>query len=186
MTVLHLEKVNALPGTPAASTMYLVKSADAGLIELAVSSQDGSEIRHILNKTEINTMIGNAISGFNNIQLVADITARDAYTSSNNSLVLVANATGDPTVGVGGALYFYKSSDSSFTKVSEMESLDVVLQWGNIVGIPTSSVANIDDAVSKRHTHTNSSQLAKIGEDGNGVLTYNGSIVEASLVSSQW
>lgn len=51
--------------------------------------------------------------------------------------------------------------------------LDLQLTWNNITGRPSSSPADIDDAVAKRHTHSNLTQLNKISEDANGFLTYN-------------
>jgi hypothetical protein len=39
----------------------------------------------------------------------------------------------------------------------------------------TSSLTNIDNAVSLRHTHTNKTQIDKIGQDGDGNPTWNGS-----------
>lgn len=39
---------------------------------------------------------------------------------------------------------------------------NVNLQWTNVVGKPASTVANIDDAVSKRHAHANQTVLDKI------------------------
>jgi hypothetical protein len=51
--------------------------------------------------------------------------------------------------------------------------MDVVINWANIQNKPTSSVVDIDDAVTKKHTHTNKTELDKVGEDGNGYFTYN-------------
>jgi hypothetical protein len=51
----------------------------------------------------------------------------------------------------------------------------VQLQWSDILGKPTSSVADIDDAVTKRHTHSNKTQLDLISENGtSGNLEYDG------------
>jgi hypothetical protein len=63
--------------------------------------------------------------------------------------------------------------------------MDVTLQWSNIVGRPTSAVADIDDAVTKRHTHANKVQLDKIGEDVNGDLTYDGNSI-AVFNTNNW
>ena len=52
-------------------------------------------------------------------------------------------------------LFVAQVTEGGWTKVAESESLDVVVNWANIVGKPESSVALIDDAVSKRHTHNN-------------------------------
>lgn len=49
------------------------------------------------------------------------------------------------------------------------------ISWAKISGAPTSTVAEIDDAVAKRHAHANATQLGKIAEeDGTGRLLYTG------------
>ena len=53
-------------------------------------------------------------------------------------------------------------SDSTGTKIAEYESMDVVLQWNDIQGKPTSAVADIDDAVANRHSHANKALLDPI------------------------
>ena len=58
----------------------------------------------------------------------ANIVARDALTLTKSSFVFVADATGDATVAVGSALYFYNLEAETFTKVAEYESMDVVIQ----------------------------------------------------------
>ena len=45
--------------------------------------------------------------------------------------------------------------------------------WAVITGKPNSAVADIDDAVAKRHAHANAAQLDKIGEV-DGVMAYDG------------
>ena len=45
---------------------------------------------------------------------------------------------------------------------SELNSVSVDLEWENIQGKPTSSVVNIDDAVTKRHEHNNLTLLQTI------------------------
>jgi hypothetical protein len=57
----------------------------------------------------------------------ADITARDALTMTKNGFVLVADATGDATVTAGAAMYFYDAAGEAFIKVTEYESMDLVI-----------------------------------------------------------
>ena len=106
-------------------------------------------------------------------KVVADIDARDAIAEKYESLfVFVIDATDDPTVNDGGALYVYDGT--AWVKVSETESMDLTFEWDAIENKPTSAVADIDDAVAKRHEHANKTQLNKIAEDGEGDMTYNG------------
>ena len=64
--------------------------------------------------------------------------------------------------------------------------MDINFSWANLSGKPTSSVADIDDAVSKRHAHANKTQLDKIDQDASGNLTYNGNLPATGWASSNW
>ncbi len=183
---MRIERVTALPGTLTASTMYIVKSAEAGFAEVYFSNNDGSEARHIINKSEINNMVTDAVTAFSNMEVVADITARDAISLTRNALVLVLDASGDVSVAAGAATYVYDLANTAWVKISEFESLDVTLQWTNIQGRPTSSSAAIDDAVAKAHVHANKAQIDLIGEDVTGKLTYNGANIEANVAVAAW
>lgn len=87
------------------------------------------------------TALGN-LDLTNNAHLVANIDARDALQPSltKSGFVLVVDATDDPTVDVGAALYFYDKVGDAFTKVSEYESLDlpnmdIVAKLSDIEGV---------------------------------------------------
>lgn len=183
---MRIERVNALPATLSGSTMYVVKSSEAGLADVYFTNNDGTEARHVIKKSEITDMINTSIGNFTNIQLAADITARDALSLTRNALVLVLDATDDATVSNGAALYLYDVATTAWHKVSEFESMDVTLTWDAIQGRPTSTVAEIDDAVAKAHVHANKAQLDKIGEDADGVLQYNGAYIEAQIAVNEW
>ena len=183
---MRIERVNALPATLSGSTMYVVKSSEAGLADVYFTNNAGTEARHVIKKSEITDMINTSIGNFTNIQLAADITARDALSLNRNALVLVLDATGDATVSIGAALYLYDVATTVWHKVSEFESMDVTLTWDAIQGRPTSTVAEIDDAVAKAHVHANKAQLDKIGEDADGVLQYNGAYIEAQIAVNEW
>lgn len=184
---LRIERVTALPDPLTASTMYIVKSATAGLAEVFVTGTDVAEVRHIVNKNDIQAMINTSVADFNNIQVVADNAARDALVDgTRNFLVLSLDATADATVNAGAALYVFDKATMNFTKVSEFESMDITLTWDAIQGKPTSTVADIDDAVTKRHTHANKVELDKIGQDANGNLTYDGAYPKAALATAGW
>ncbi len=183
---MRIERVNALPATLSGSTMYVVKSSEAGLADVYFTNNDGTEARHVIKKSEITDMINTSIGNFTNIQLAADITARDALSLARNALVLVLDATDDATVSNGAALYLYDVATTAWHKVSEFESMDVTLTWDAIQGRPTSTVAEIDNAVAKAHVHANKAQLDKIGEDADGVLQYNGAYIEAQIAVNEW
>lgn len=190
MSFLSIQRVSVLPATPAPSTMYIVRSAHTGLVELYFTSSDGNDVRHILNKDEVQTMINqyvvNATSALTEINIVSNIAARNALSLTANGLCLVLDATADSSVSGGAALYIYAASNQTWTKVAEYESMDVQLLWSSIQGRPSSSVAAIDDAVAKVHVHANKVQLDKIGQDAGGNLLYNGSPPQTPLETVEW
>jgi hypothetical protein len=173
--LIKFHKVTSLPVTLAPDSVYFV--ANGTYAETYVTDNAGVA-KSVGNSAMINQLIAAQLASYNTIDIVPNIAARNALnTRDYNFIVLVVDATGDSTVTTGAALYAFQNSDNTFIKLSEYESLDVTLQWSNIVGRPTSSVADIDDAVTKRHTHANKIQLDKIGEDVNGDMTYNGNSI---------
>lgn len=91
------------------------------------------------------------------IKVVADITERDALSTYSGLRTHVIDATADPTVDAGWAEYLHDGT--SWSKTAENESIDIVQSWENLINKPTSSVANIDDAVTKRHTQNTDTAL---------------------------
>ena len=186
MAILKIEKVNTLPGVYTASTLYMVKNAtNVNLFDLYLSTSDGSSVRHIISEGDIDSKINNALAAMNTALVVADITERDALTLNTVTTVLVLNATGDPTVEVGGATYIYNPATTTFYKIAEHQTIDAVINWTDIVGRPTSSPAAIDSAVTNSHTHTNKSLLDGLSEVGNH-LYLNGAPVRAYLEVESW
>lgn len=171
---LKLHKVVSLPGTLEANAIYLRKGGGDTYADLIITDTAGNGVESV-SDARINALINAA----NNpeIQLVADITARNALSLTTNSLVLVTDASADTTVTSGAAMYFWDNTGASYVKVTEFESLDVVQDWNQLINKPTSTVAQIDQAVTDSHTHANKTQLDLIGQDGNGCFTYNGSTV---------
>jgi hypothetical protein len=168
---LSFHKVVTLPGTLVANAFYFVEN---GSYSESYLTDDTAVAKSIGNSAMINSLadarIVTALADFNLVEIVADIAARNALPTAKNQMALVLNATGDATVASGSALYAYRESNSTWYKLSEYESMDVALTWANISGKPASSPATIDDAVSKRHTHTNQATLS----EASGSLRYNG------------
>ncbi len=186
MAIFKIFRETALPGTLQPYSIYIVApAAKPNYVEIYVSNSDGSAARRMLREEDIQTLINNSVSAANNIQIVADIAARNALTPTTSTYVYVRNATADATVAAGGATYLYDTTNTSWVKISEAESLDISLSWAALTGKPSSSAANIDDAVTKRHTHANMTELNKIGESG-GQLTYDGQAVTTQWASTGW
>lgn len=187
MATYQVFKETTLPGTLQANSIYLVApAAKPDYVEMYVTGSSASTVKRIINDVDVQDMIDTSVASLSQLEVVADITARNALTPTRNMTVLVLNATGDATVASGAATYVYRLSTTSWTKISEAESMDLSITWASITGKPTSAVVDIDDAVTKRHTHANLTQLNKIGEDGNGDLTYNSALPKTAWQSTNW
>lgn len=107
MTALAIKRVLAVPSLPAdPSTLYFVKSGEAGLLEVYVSSNDGSELRHVLNKAEVAAMVGAANSATatklataRNIDLTGDASGSTSFDGSANVEIAVVLADTGVTAG---------------------------------------------------------------------------------------
>ena len=174
MAQMKFHRVNALPGTPEADAFYMVLNGNYA--ETYVTSSTGVA-KMIGNTDMIQAIVNSTIAGTNVFEIVADIAARDALVLDQNTLVLVTDASADPTVDSGAALYAWNNTAQTYTKVAEYESLDLVLSWANITGKPTATPAAIDQAVIDSHTHSNKTQLDKISEDVDQNLMYNSQYV---------
>lgn len=188
MPAYKIFKETALPGTLQAHAIYLIApAARPDYVEVYVTGASASTVKRVISQADVQAMIDASLSGLaTGGQIVNDIAARDALVKTNGMQVLVINATGDATVASGAATYVYRSSTTSWIKISEAESLDVAVSWAALTGKPTSVVADIDNAVSLRHSHTNKTQLDKVGEDGSGLLTYNGALPKTGWDSVSW
>lgn len=177
-------KVKALPTKVIPSAIYLVHKPK-GLMELHVSSVDGKSTNHILLESEINAMIQTALmeSDLGNILVSQTIAERDKLKTKlkKNTLVLVIDATTDPTVNKGAALYVYAIDTKTFTKVAEFESMDLVFDWTNLKDKPSSPVKDIDDAVAKKHSHGNSNTLDELGVKDHKLTFNNKPVCETNI-----
>lgn len=186
MSILRFTKASALPETLDTSVMYMIPDADSDFVQFYVSNAAGTAVRRIPTKADITAMVSSAIDTVSNSIVVADITARDALSPTVVTIALVLDAEDDSTVTTGAATYVFDPSDSSWTKISEFESLDVVLDWANIQNKPSSSVAAIDQAVTDSHTHANKVLLDDLSEDLDNNLMYGGEYINPVLLSSDW
>ena len=177
---LQIYKVTTLPATGTAHAIYMTPGPGGNEAEIFVTDASGN-YRNLGNEAFVNDRVQNAITSAlaaqETMQVYADIAARDADQANldRNVMVVVKDASADPDVGSGAAIYVYEDGPDTFTRLAEVESMDVVLAWANITGKPTSSSAQIDDAVAKRHAHTNKSALDRLELDGDGSLTVDGS-----------
>lgn len=187
MAVYRIFKETVLPGSLQAHSIYLVAPmAHPGFLEIYVTDAAGTAQRRTHRVEDIQEMIDNSLSSLGGTTIVDTIADLNALTPENGATVLVIDASADATVTSGAATYIYRTATTSWIKISEAESLDVALNWSAIVGRPTSVVADIDDAVTNRHTHANKTQLDNIDQDAEGELTYNGNNIRARLETNGW
>lgn len=188
MAQVRFFKVTTLPGSLQPDSFYFVENGSYAESYLTNSS---GVARAVGNSAMINALISEALANWSGaastVQIVADIAARDALiaTLEANAMILVIDATADPTVDAGSALYAYDATAEVTYKVAEYESMDVVLQWADIVGGPTSTPAQIDNSVSLAHSHSNKATLDLLGADADGLL-FSGQGVTTRWTNNNW
>lgn len=179
MAKTRFYKVTSLPGpgslTP--DSFYFVENGD--YVESYVTDDVGVA-KYLGNSTMINELIDTKLAAYTGAIIVAvDITDRDTYKDggvnelSKNALIVVLDASGDPTVNTGSALYLYEDVNDIFHKLAEYESLDIVVDWSSIQNGPTSSGLQVDNAVTQAHSHPNLGVLDSISDSGSGMIITN-------------
>lgn len=168
-------RVIELPTVLEAYAVYFVAPAGtADYVEIYVTSSDGTSARRVINEQDVNTLVEQKLAGTDEIYVVDTIAARLTVDTAKSRYVYVVDASDDSTVTSGGASYLYNTVTEDWVKISESESMDLVLNWNSIIGGPTSTPAQIDEAVAAKHTHVNKNALDKVGEDVEGNFTYGG------------
>lgn len=188
MSVFKVFKETSVPSTLTPNAVYLVAPpSQPEMLEIYVSDSSGTASRRTYTKSDIESLIQDSLDNLTTGSLIVnDIAERDALTLTEVTEVIVLDASDDPTVGSGFAKYVWRTDTSEFLKLAEGESMDVTVNWSDIVGGPSSSPSQIDAAVSNSHTHANKTQLDGIDEDSDGELTYNGNNIRARLETSAW
>lgn len=178
-------KVEVLPDILEPSSFYYVESG--GYAEAYLTDNNGIA-KAVGNTMFINDVVTRSILGVNDLQIVENIAQRDAMTAlaTKNLMILVIDATADITVVKGSALYAFSFEPQTTYKVSEYESLDVIVTWAMVHDKPYSTVEEIDDAVTKRHRHANKEVIDKWGVSASGVPTFDGRPVDAVWKTNNW
>lgn len=164
---IKFHRVSNSSSATESNSVYFVASQQGGQKvgkEIIVVGSDGSKVS-FASQEAINKAIEDGLKVANSVEVVQDITARDALKTSlkSNTSILVKDATGDPTVKAGAALYIFLVSDKSFTKIAEYESMDLEFTWSNIQNIPQLNLVNEDKGSQIEYT------LSVPGAQGAGV-----------------
>ena len=186
MAAIRPYVLNQLPQTLIPSALYFIADqTDSSRMELYLANNAGTAAKRLPNKADISQEIASALASISSIDFAETIAARDLATRTSNLLIFVLDATGDATVNSGSAFYFYRHSNLTYYKVAEFESMEITVTWAGLQGKPSSAVADIDDAVDKRHEHANMSALAALGLTLDGELTVNGVPLVLSIQLAQ-
>lgn len=99
------------------------------------------------------------------------------------SFAFVQDATADESVVSGFAIYYRKNG--AWKKIFEEEAMDrdaadgMKINWSKIVDAPP--LADVQDAIAKKHSHSNAQVLDKLGYDETKqAVTYNGIVPKAN------
>ena len=187
-----INKVNALPSTHAPNDVYFLPIPDAlsGLTDIMdVYLADGSLgniSRNLLSFGDVDTTIADLIAQDQFFYHVEDMDERDLIHPSEgrNAMALVNNprqgVRADPSVKKGSAMYKgnKKNGNTTWDKLYETESLDVVFDYEDIINAPTlpnSIYSEIDLMVYQiSQLQTNVTNLFSSTEDAQGNIIYNG------------
>ncbi len=186
---IQFNKVTSLPSELSPNSFYYLENNDYA--ESYITDASGTA-KAIGNSAMIKDIVDSqlqeqVLDKLKTIEFAKTIADRDAMTSSaeQNMLILVIDATADPTVDDGAALYAYDHETKETHKVAEWESMDISLKWEDIDGRPTSSVAQIDLAVTQTHTHANKATLDKLSEE-DGELLFAGESIATQWTTRNW
>lgn len=179
-------KETALPNKLESHAIYLISTSEKpDFFEMYVTNADGTKAKRQFGEKEVKQLLAEFAASKGQLSVVESIAERNAIDQKVvGSEVFVKDATQDSTVTSGSARYLWDGTN--WVKVSESESMDLVLDWDSIQNKPNSTPQQIDAAVGNSHTHSNMSQLNKIGEDESGNLTYGGNTVKTEWSSNNW
>lgn len=125
---MQVIRVTAEPAELVSNTTYLVGPANSTDLQIVVVGTTNAEVRRSVTQAQVTSQIATALAGAGTSPVyAADIDARDALALDRNTFVLVADASADADVDAGAALYFYLHDSTTFIRVAEYESMDLVI-----------------------------------------------------------
>ena len=190
MSDLKFQKVLALPTTFTPNTIYIVGNGEFNNVAgMYVSDLTGTTVRSIVDVAFTSDLIKNMLAEINSGRTFVVDTYSDLSTVDTNlyTMTMVIDATGDVSVNSGAALYVYRQTTTSWVKISETESNDLVFDWQYLQNKPNATKEEIDAAVAASHSHSNSEVLNKIGEDQEGNITFNNVVITPTLLTKvEW
>lgn len=189
----QIHRVTSLPTKLVAGAIYLVAPAGKDdYVEMYVINNAGDKARRIIKEEDITALIQTQIRQ-NQAAPIIEVKVVENYRELQKLggddtavFVYVKDATGSDSVTIGGALFAKTPGvDTGWTKISETESMDLVLDWDSIQGKPNKTAQEIEEAVTQKHTHENLEVLNKLADDA-GNLTYGGKAISTQWITTDW
>lgn len=173
-----IRRVNMLPGTLEANTMYIVKAPGALEADLVFTGSDPTVNASTISRMSIEQIVGTAVDASTSVYFKQAYADMLSDRPKANALVYVADTTGDPTATTASRVYLYNKATNTFMGFPNSGGGSSDVTWNQILGKPTSTPAQIDQAVAQMHTHTNKQVLDLIGENASQKLTFRGAQVD--------
>ena len=188
MANLSFVASDRLPVNPEADTFYFIQDGENAEAYLTTST---GALRRIGNTALIEEKVHSGLAAFYNENLVyvSDITERNILgdDATRSIMAVVLDASADSAVGTGSALYFFDYAKQVWELLTVYGEMDITLSWDNIVNKPESTKTAIDSAVSRSHSHNNTSTLDDLAETPQGVLTFKGNPISSlKWVQEEW
>ena len=168
-------------------SIYVAKVSGKGLSTEDFTTAEKNKLASAATLDANNKIpLANLPAEFNAVTTVADIAARNALTGNYDGRnVFVTDASSDNTVSSGWAIYKYTASNTSWVKIAEGESLDLVLDWSNVQNVPNNILYKTDVKNNLTSTDTDkplSANQGKVLKDA--IDTINTTIGASSTLSS--
>lgn len=106
--IMHFFRVDAVPDVVSKGVCYVTRDGTDNTSVLHFVSKDGGEIHTVGHLALDNTASGA-------LYTVGDILERDTLTLTHNSIVLVTDASADPNIQSGSAMYYYDVATGIYT-----------------------------------------------------------------------
>jgi hypothetical protein len=159
-------RVSALPATLAPNAIYYLPTGVANELQIVVTGLTAEVVYATVTRSDIQALIDSAAGLNQEILVTPTITTRAAMTWAGNGIVLVGDATDDPEIDAGAAIYFYNAADQTYTLTARLADLYIVQDWGDILNIPPA--------------------VSGLGVDANGNLTFGGNVMGMYFETTEW